>query len=161
MSKIRESAEWIDLEWRIGELRRTVIDAHGVILAMIWEVENLDDSSKYRRTILRDRAGELLEQLRSAQLYIEANPEVLELVGLDLQTVNEWIEQASNALGQARTVIRRVGEDDPDTTLEGLEEALGVTDELLEKLHLKAKPSRGSRKRRATGKRTNKPRRRQ
>jgi hypothetical protein len=160
MSKIRESAEWADLEWRIGELRRTVIDAHGVILAMIWEVENLDDSSKYRRTILRDRARELIKQLWSAQLYIEANPEVLELAGLDLQTVTEWIKQTSNALGQARMVIRRVGKDDPDTTLEGLEEALGVTDELLEKLHLKVRPSRGSRKRSATGKRTSKSRRR-
>jgi hypothetical protein len=116
-----------------------MIDTQGVILSMIWEVENLDDSSKYRRTILRDRAGELIKQFRSAQLYIEANPEVLELVGLDLSTVDEWIERASNALCQARMVIRRVEMDGPDTALEGLQEALDVTDELLEKLNFKSK----------------------
>jgi hypothetical protein len=131
-----DDAKWEDLRWRIGELRRTVIDAYGLILAMYREVKVKcdDDRSKRRRSMLYDRAHELGLQLHSAGRYIDANPSVLALIGMDRETVFDRIERVDKALGEAMMYIRRVRPDTVSMVREEFKSCLNTVDDVLDEL---------------------------
>jgi len=131
-----DDAKWEDLRWRIRELHRTVIDAYGLILAMYREVKVKcdDDRSKRRRSMLDDRAYWLGKQLASAGSYIDANPSVLALIGMDRKTISDRIRRVEKAVGKASSSIVRVRPDTVSMVRKEFKSFLNIVDDVLDEL---------------------------
>jgi hypothetical protein len=131
-----DDAKWEDLRWRIRELHRTVIDAYGLILAMYREVKVKcdDDRSKRRRSMLDDREYWLSRQLASAGRYIDANPSVLALIGMDRKTISDRIQRVQKALGKASSSILHVQPDTVSMVREEFKSFLNTVDDVLDEL---------------------------